>query len=163
MVAHALLACGLEPAYLIGGALRTTGLNADWGTGEWLIVEADESDRSMLALDAEVVVVTNVELDHHATFGSLAELRAAFAELLAEYRRPCSGSARTWCPCAAAVRTSASTSRRPFSRTGARASPGGGSTSASRSPGCTTRATLRRRWRPAGWRAPNRVRPPRRC
>ena len=84
MVAHALLACGLEPAYLIGGALRTTGLNADWGTGEWLVAEADESDRSMLALDAEVVVVTNVELDHHATFGSLAELRAAFAELLAK-------------------------------------------------------------------------------
>src|SRR5919199_6562561 len=75
MIAHALLRCGLEPAYLIGGALRTTGLNADWGTGEWLVVEADEADRPMLALDVEVAVVTNVELDHHATFGSLAEVR----------------------------------------------------------------------------------------
>jgi UDP-N-acetylmuramate--alanine ligase len=84
MLAHALLSCGLQPAYLIGGALRTTGRNADWGAGEWLVVEADESDRSMLALQAEVAVVTNVELDHHATFGSVAEVRAAFAQLLAQ-------------------------------------------------------------------------------
>jgi UDP-N-acetylmuramate--alanine ligase len=84
MIAHVLLRCGLQPAYLIGGALRTTGRNADWGAGDWLVVEADESDRSMLALQAEVAVVTNVELDHHATFGSVAEVRAAFAQLLAQ-------------------------------------------------------------------------------
>jgi UDP-N-acetylmuramate--alanine ligase len=83
MAAHVLLRCGLEPSYLIGGALTTTGLNADWGTGEWLVVEADESDRSMLALDVDVAVVTNVELDHHATFGSLAEVREAFRTFLA--------------------------------------------------------------------------------
>jgi UDP-N-acetylmuramate--alanine ligase len=83
MVAHALLRCGLEPAYLIGGALRTTGLNADWGAGEWLVVEADESDRSMLELHVEIAVVTNVELDHHATYGSLAEVREVFRAFLA--------------------------------------------------------------------------------
>jgi UDP-N-acetylmuramate--alanine ligase len=83
MAAHALLACGMQPAYLIGGALRTTGLNADWGAGDWLVVEADESDRSMLAIDVDVAVVTNVELDHHATFGSLAELRDCFRRFLA--------------------------------------------------------------------------------
>jgi len=83
MVAHALLRCGLEPAYLIGGALRTTGLNADWGGGEWLVVEADESDRSMLALNTDVAVVTNVELDHHATYGSLHEVREVFRRFLA--------------------------------------------------------------------------------
>jgi UDP-N-acetylmuramate--alanine ligase len=83
MIAHALLRCGLEPAYLIGGALRTTGLNADWGTGEWLVVEADESDRSMLSIDTDVAVVTNVELDHHATYGSLAEVREVFRAFLA--------------------------------------------------------------------------------
>jgi UDP-N-acetylmuramate--alanine ligase len=82
MIAHALLRCGLEPAYLIGGALRTTGLNADWGAGEWLVVEADESDRSMLALNVDVAVVTNVELDHHATYGSLAEVREVFRAFL---------------------------------------------------------------------------------
>jgi UDP-N-acetylmuramate--alanine ligase len=83
MVAHALLRCGLEPAYLIGGALTTTGQNADWGAGEWLVVEADESDRSMLSLHVDIAVVTNVELDHHATFGSLAELRDTFRAWLA--------------------------------------------------------------------------------
>ncbi len=72
MTAHVLLGCGMDPGYLIGGELRTTGRNAAWGTGEWLVVEADESDRSMLSLVVEVAVVTNVELDHHATYGSLA-------------------------------------------------------------------------------------------
>jgi UDP-N-acetylmuramate--alanine ligase len=83
MAAHVLLRCGLEPSYLIGGALTTTGLNADWRTGEWLVVEADESDRSMLALHVDVAVVTNVELDHHATYGSLAEVREVFRSWLA--------------------------------------------------------------------------------
>jgi len=83
MAAHILLRCGLQPAYLIGGALTTTGLNADWGQGDWLVVEADESDRSMLSLNVEVAVVTNVELDHHATFGSLAEVREVFRRFLA--------------------------------------------------------------------------------
>src|SRR4051812_26621477 len=83
MTAHVLLRCGLEPAYLIGGALTTTGLNADWGAGEWLVVEADESDRSMLELHVEIAVVTNVELDHHATYGSLAEVREVFRAFLA--------------------------------------------------------------------------------
>jgi UDP-N-acetylmuramate--alanine ligase len=84
MAAHILLRTGHEPAYLIGGALTTTGWNADWGAGEWLVVEADESDRSMLSLDVDVAVVTNVELDHHATFGSLAEVREVFRAFLAD-------------------------------------------------------------------------------
>jgi UDP-N-acetylmuramate--alanine ligase len=84
MTAHVLLGCGMDPGYLIGGVLRTTGANGAWGTGEWLVVEADESDRSMLRLDVEVAVVTNVELDHHATFGSLAELEDCFRTYLRE-------------------------------------------------------------------------------
>jgi UDP-N-acetylmuramate--alanine ligase len=83
MVAHILLGCGMDPGYLIGGELRTTGVNAAWGTGEWLVVEADESDRSMLSLQVEIAVVTNVELDHHATYGSLAEVQDVFKEFLA--------------------------------------------------------------------------------
>lgn len=83
MLAHALLQLGAEPGYLIGGKLSTTGQNADWGAGEWLVVEADESDRSMLALAVDIAVVTNVELDHHATFGSLQEVEAVFREFLA--------------------------------------------------------------------------------
>lgn len=82
MTAHVLLECGLDPGYLIGGVVRSTGTNGAWGSGEWLVVEADESDRSMLRLHVEVAVVTNVELDHHATFGSLAELEACFRTFL---------------------------------------------------------------------------------
>jgi len=80
MVAHALVACGRRPAYLIGGEVRSTGANASWGQGEWVVVEADESDRSFLRLEPEVAVVTNVELDHHTTYRSLPEVTAAFAE-----------------------------------------------------------------------------------
>jgi UDP-N-acetylmuramate--alanine ligase len=83
MVAHVLLGCGFDPGYLIGGVLRTTGANGAWGTGDWLVVEADESDGSFLELDVDVAVVTNIELDHHARWGSLEQLRAAFATFLA--------------------------------------------------------------------------------
>ena len=80
MAAHALLACGRDPGYLIGGQLRSTGANAAWGEGEWVVVEADESDGSFLRLRPEVAVVTNVELDHHANYRALSELEAAFGE-----------------------------------------------------------------------------------
>jgi len=82
MAAHALMRIGWEPSYVIGGALRTTGANAGWGAGEWLVVEADESDRSFLQLAPEVALVTNIELDHHTTYASHAELEQAFAEFL---------------------------------------------------------------------------------
>ena len=87
MAAHALLRMGEDPAYLIGGELRTTGRNAAWGAGEWLVVEADESDRSFLRLSPQLSVVTNIELDHHATYGSKGEVEAAFGEFLARSGR----------------------------------------------------------------------------
>ncbi len=80
MAALALLETGRDPAFLIGGELRAAGTNAAWGEGEWAVIEADESDRSFLKLNRDVAIVTNVELDHHATYGSLAELEEAFAE-----------------------------------------------------------------------------------
>jgi UDP-N-acetylmuramate--alanine ligase len=76
----------LDPSWLIGAAIGGGLPNAHWGAGELLVVEADESDRSMLSLDVEIAVLTNVELDHHATFGSLRELRDAFTEFLARAR-----------------------------------------------------------------------------
>ncbi len=82
MAAHALREAGRAPAFLIGGELRTAQTNAGWGTGEWAVIEGDESDRSFLKLDREVAVVTNMELDHHATYRGLAELREAFREFL---------------------------------------------------------------------------------
>ena len=83
MAAHVLRATGRDPAFLIGGELRSAGSNAGWGDGEWAVIEADESDRSFLKLDRPVAVVTNVELDHHATYASLGDLEAAFAEFAA--------------------------------------------------------------------------------
>src|SRR3954471_23036458 len=83
MVAHVLVACGRRPAYLIGGEVRSTGTNASWGQGDWIVVEADESDRSFLQLRPELAVITNVELDHHATYRTLAEVEQAFAEFAA--------------------------------------------------------------------------------
>jgi UDP-N-acetylmuramate--alanine ligase len=82
MLVHALRASGLEPSWLVGGPIGGELPNAGWGSGEWLVVEADESDRSMLSLSVEIAVLTNVELDHHASFASLAELREAFREFL---------------------------------------------------------------------------------
>jgi UDP-N-acetylmuramate--alanine ligase len=82
MLVHCLRAAGMRPGWLIGGSPGGGLANAEWGEGEWLVVEADESDRSMLAIAAEIAVLTNVELDHHATYGSLGELREAFRDFL---------------------------------------------------------------------------------
>ncbi len=83
MTAHAILSCGGDPAYLIGGELRSTGANAAWGGGEWLVVEVDESDRSLLKVQPEVAVITSAELDHHATYRTVGELEQVFAQFIA--------------------------------------------------------------------------------
>jgi UDP-N-acetylmuramate--alanine ligase len=83
MLVCALQAAGMDPGWLVGGMIGEGLPNGHWGGGEWLVVEADESDRSMLELDVEIALLTNVELDHADAFGSLAELRADFRELLA--------------------------------------------------------------------------------
>ena len=82
MIAYVLRELGHDPAWIIGGVVPQLGGNA--GTGEgWLVVEGDESDRSIDLLEAEIGVVTNIELDHHATYGSEAELSAFFERWLA--------------------------------------------------------------------------------
>jgi UDP-N-acetylmuramate--alanine ligase len=86
MLVHALRAAGLQPGWLVGAPVGGGLPNAEWGEGEWLVVEADESDRSMLSLNVEIGVLTNVELDHHATFGSLAEVRKTFRAFLERAR-----------------------------------------------------------------------------
>ena len=83
MLVHVLRGAGLEPGWLVGGSVGDDLPNARWEGGEWLVVEGDESDRSMLSLNVEIAVLTNVELDHHTTFASLSELREAFRSFLA--------------------------------------------------------------------------------
>jgi UDP-N-acetylmuramate--alanine ligase len=82
MVVHILEACELDPAYVVGGELRDTGANAGWGEGEWIVVEADESDRSLLRLHPDIAVLTNAELDHHATYSSRLDLEATLSEFM---------------------------------------------------------------------------------
>ena len=79
MIAFVLDRLGREPSFVIGGDIPQLGGNARAGSG-WLVVEGDESDRSVFALPATVAVVTNVELDHHTAYGSDAELEEAFDE-----------------------------------------------------------------------------------
>jgi UDP-N-acetylmuramate--alanine ligase len=92
MVVHVLRGCGLDPAYVVGGELHGTGANAGWGEGEWIVVEADESDRSLLRLDPQIAVLTNAELDHHATYSSRLDLE----ETLREFMGRASLSAVAW-------------------------------------------------------------------
>jgi UDP-N-acetylmuramate--alanine ligase len=86
MVVHALRGCGMDPGYLVGGDVRSTGSNAGWGAGEWVVVEADESDRSLLKLHPDVAVLTNAELDHHSTYSSRLDVDETFRQFLARAR-----------------------------------------------------------------------------
>ena len=80
MIAFVLDRLGLDPAFLIGGEIPQLGGNARAGEG-WLVAEGDESDRSLELLRPRIAVLTNVELDHHATFASEAEVRELFDAL----------------------------------------------------------------------------------
>ena len=82
MIAYALRENATDPAWLIGAPVPQLGSNAGAGEGT-LVVEGDESDRTVFALPAQIAVITNVELDHHSEFASLAELEGAFADWLA--------------------------------------------------------------------------------
>jgi UDP-N-acetylmuramate--alanine ligase len=82
MIAFVLERLGRDPAYLIGGEIPQLGGNAAAGDG-WLVAEGDESDRTLELLRPRVAVLTNVELDHHATFASEAEVRDLFERWLA--------------------------------------------------------------------------------
>jgi UDP-N-acetylmuramate--alanine ligase len=84
MCLHALRVTGADPSFFLGGELPGAGpggepANAGWGEGDWVIAEADESDGSFLKLRPEIAVITNLELDHHSRWQSLAQLSEAFA------------------------------------------------------------------------------------
>jgi UDP-N-acetylmuramate--alanine ligase len=83
MIVHLLRGCGLDPSYVVGGELRLTGSNAGLGKGAWIVIEADESDRSLLKLSPEIAVLTNAELDHHSTYSSLLDLHETFRTFMA--------------------------------------------------------------------------------
>ena len=82
MIAYVLRETGRDPAWLIGAPVPQLGSNAGFGGGP-LVVEGDESDRTVFSLPATIAVVTNVELDHHTEYRSLGELESAFERWLA--------------------------------------------------------------------------------
>ncbi len=88
MLTVALQGSGLDPAYIVGGDLRDLGRGAAVGTGDVLVVEADESDGTFVELAAVGVVVTNVEPDHLEHYGNFDNLRAAFDRFVAQAPGP---------------------------------------------------------------------------
>ncbi|WP_454849903.1 UDP-N-acetylmuramate--L-alanine ligase [Rhizobium binxianense] len=82
LVATLLEAGGLDPTVINGGIINAYGTNARMGEGEWMVVEADESDGTFLKLPADVAVVTNIDPEHLDHYGSFDAVRAAFRQFV---------------------------------------------------------------------------------
>lgn len=83
LIASILAEAGMDPTFVIGGKLEAASANARLGTGEYIVVEADESDASFLHLSPILAVVTNIDQDHMGTYEhSFEKLKSAFVEFL---------------------------------------------------------------------------------
>jgi UDP-N-acetylmuramate--alanine ligase len=103
LVASVLAEAGMDPTFVIGGKLNSAGANAKLGSGDYIVVEADESDASFLNLLPVIAVVTNIDADHMDTYGhDFNKLKGAFIEFL--HRMPFYGAA-ILCTDDAAVRS----------------------------------------------------------
>ena len=92
LVTSVLAEAGVDPTFVIGGKLNSAGANSALGSGEYIVVEADESDASFLNLNPVLSVVTNIDADHMDTYGhDFARLKAAFVDFL--HKMPFYGSA----------------------------------------------------------------------
>jgi len=92
LVASVLAEAGLDPTFVIGGRLNSAGANARLGSGDYIVVEADESDASFLNLMPVMAVVTNIDADHMETYGhDFGKLKQAFVDFL--HRMPFYGTA----------------------------------------------------------------------
>jgi UDP-N-acetylmuramate--alanine ligase len=92
LVASVLAEGGLDPTFVIGGRLNSAGANAKLGSGDYIVVEADESDASFLNLSPVMAVVTNIDADHMETYGhDFGNLKKAFVDFL--HRMPFYGTA----------------------------------------------------------------------
>lgn len=92
LAAEVLKECGLDPTFVIGGKLATTGSNAKLGAGDYLVAEADESDASFLLLSPMISIITNIDLDHMDTYDhDENKLKQAFIDFL--HRLPFYGRA----------------------------------------------------------------------
>jgi UDP-N-acetylmuramate--alanine ligase len=92
LVTSVLAEAGVDPTFVIGGRLNAAGANSRLGSGDYIVVEADESDASFLNLLPVMAVVTNIDTDHMDTYGhDFAKLKAAFVEFI--HRMPFYGAA----------------------------------------------------------------------
>ena len=82
LVAALLDAAGLDPTIINGGILNAYGTNAVLGEGDWMVVEADESDGTFVKLPAAIAVVTNIDAEHLDHYGDFDDLRQAFVSFV---------------------------------------------------------------------------------
>lgn len=83
LVASVLAQANLHPTFVIGGLLKSVGTNAQLGTGEYFVAEADESDASFLFLKPKIAIITNIDADHLSTYnGQMSELRRSFLQFV---------------------------------------------------------------------------------
>lgn len=82
MISHILIEAGWDPTVIIGGHLTNLSTNARLGKGDFLVAEADESDRSFLRLHPSLAVVTNIDLEHLDMYKDLEDIKATFAQFL---------------------------------------------------------------------------------
>ena len=82
LISHILIEAGIDPTVIIGGHLKNISANARIGNGEFLVAEADESDRSFLHLQATLAVVTNIDLEHVETYLDLDDIKATFKQFI---------------------------------------------------------------------------------
>lgn len=88
MLALVLRAAGTHPSFIIGGELNEVGTNAAYDDGDWMVVEADESDGTFLELGVEAAIVTNVEPDHLDHYGDFDTMIRAFSDFLGRVPGP---------------------------------------------------------------------------
>ncbi len=82
LISHILIEAHMDPTVIIGGHLKNISANARWGTGDFLVAEADDSDRSFLHLHATIALVTNIDLEHLETYRDLDDIKDTYKQFL---------------------------------------------------------------------------------
>ncbi len=82
LISHILLEANIDPTVIIGGHLKTISTNARYGGGDFLVAEADESDKSLIHLQATLAVVTNIDLEHLETYKDIDDIKDTFKQFL---------------------------------------------------------------------------------
>ncbi|MGB8468251.1 MAG: UDP-N-acetylmuramate--L-alanine ligase [Candidatus Babeliales bacterium] len=82
LISHILIEAHKDPTVIIGGHLKNISSNARMGTGDFLVAEADESDRSLLSLQATLAIITNINLEHLDTYTDIEDIKQTFVQFL---------------------------------------------------------------------------------